>query len=835
MSIIQSVEAITIGSYRDICHKFSSETNLVNGLVLLNSEMVKCQRFNGNYRYNRGEGIKNNREICSFTDKGLDSMSDLIVQLFPSAGVTFNAQGTGSIQDRLFKSKKINKVDLKTQHYNQETGSIMFQLLEFKEKIDMVDIIAGMFKIDIDVRKNGELFEILKEIDKQKVTKRDRKGEREEKKKLREELKKGFLEKCFSFQSESPDSHDALFNLVNTIANAIQLEREEGKEDQQKEEKPYPPFYTNYLISAYAWSVLENNQLDELAKKLGYTEDRTPYEDEFTKRIYEDVTKNPSVVPFYAEDEILKHNSTRYKQTEFADCIETTLRHFCATVFCKAIKDKNGEYTGDIVLDLDRIPKEATALREFFAPRGMPRDIRELAKDGSTETREAWSKVVSGLPFVNYYKTHCELVGDWSNIMKAFCCLMEKYTEANGSKEVAECIKNINSAAKAGTLSFTKETLLKTLNILLKVRTDIKMIAKESDDSSKELLNKKSDIFGGILIRPVLDQNKYDEKAIKINELNFIIEYGGHGYLDNIPSLPKKIDSSPDVTINVAKPWIERLYDNKELAISAYPLLDFCMKLGKGRIDKDALVEMFSSPTPHIDAIARYLNSQYYFDSSTFYKIMFDEGISNKNGSLEQKRRHFIESVFMFSDKMKTTQEALTCLNYRIAPENLSELFLKNGEKGTEKLSVNITNKTSIEKLIALRLITKHAEEIDPFIENFIEKTYNADTFNVDENQVKDIWKSFINDVLNAFSILKDQKSTPRFKISMFDVFIKCLGGILNSPVKNSIRIENDRIVDSLSLMDCDENNPTFNQFVKFAAGSMWLTKEEILLQIRRQ
>lgn len=124
---------------------------------------------------------------------------------------------------------------------------------------------------------------------------------------------------------KDPGKYNDLFVLGRNIAHAVWLEREEGKEDQQKAEKPYPPFYTNYLISAYAWNVLGNDQLNEFERKLGYTEKREPYKDDFTERVHKDITKNPSVVPFYAGDKITKHNSARYKQTQFTDCVEMAL------------------------------------------------------------------------------------------------------------------------------------------------------------------------------------------------------------------------------------------------------------------------------------------------------------------------------------------------------------------------------------------------------------------------------------------------------------------------------------------------------------------------------
>ena len=381
VSSVFQIDAVTLDKYMDHCHKFGPKTNLINGYVLHNSRILKHERFFGNIKYDWREGIKNNREACSFLDEGLDAMAALLVQLFPSSGVTLNTQGTGSF------SYKISKLG----------------------RLNLIEVVAGAFKIDAHARQTSLQSDLFK------IENLQRKG----RKKLKYRAKRRFLKNYFCLETRDPNKYNDLFVLGQNIAHAIQLEREEGKEDQQKAEKPYPPFYTNYLINAYAWSVLGNDQLDEFARKLGYTEKWAPYKDDFTKRVYKDATKNPSVVPFYAGDKIINNDFARYKQNRFADCVETALRQFCANVFCNAISDTNGVYTGEIVLDLNRIPGEATALREFFAPGGVPRDVRELANDGSAETRAAWAKIVSDLPFVKYDKTDYEILGDWSDVSRS--------------------------------------------------------------------------------------------------------------------------------------------------------------------------------------------------------------------------------------------------------------------------------------------------------------------------------------------------------------------------------------------------------------------------------
>ena len=117
-----NLDAIPIEKYKDYADQFSPETDLINGLILLNSNLLQPHRFFGPIKFYKKPEEKGNNLSCSFLDTSRDPMTNLLIQLFPSAGDSLNAQGTGSL----------------------------YSMMESKS----VDIIVGMFAIAKDVRMN---------------------------------------------------------------------------------------------------------------------------------------------------------------------------------------------------------------------------------------------------------------------------------------------------------------------------------------------------------------------------------------------------------------------------------------------------------------------------------------------------------------------------------------------------------------------------------------------------------------------------------------------------------------------------------------------------------
>lgn len=786
--VFQSDATLTTTGWKEKNYMFSQKTDLAYGLVLNLSELPKNMRYWGNIKCDASRWDYNNPNICSYKDKGLDSMYKLLIQLFPSAGVGFNAGGAGSLSQ--FCSKR---------------------------GIDLVDVIAGMFKISEKYRE--ENFEGICD----------------------DEL----LADYFGLKMKEGNgysNYDKLFHLKENISNAIRLERK------YKDEKkiPYPTLFTNYLISAYAWDILTDNQLELLAQKLGYKEGRAPYDSEFTKKVINDIEASVEshFVPFDPGQHIISNDMAMYKGKSFADCAETTLRQFVVNIFCKSIDyiDENGRKTSKLDLALERIPENATALREFFAPGGVPRNVRDLVNDGSRETRTAWAEIVSGCPNIDYCKKDCELDTGWSNFIKIFCYLMKEYSEVNGSKEAAECIKAVNDAVETGSFSLTKESFLKTLNDLLKIRTDVEMIAKEGED----LVLKGSEVYGKISIYPNLGKGSKD--IIERNTLNFS-QTSGHAELKDIPNnsqnnLDRKILWDFDKF-----PWIEQLYYDRVRAIrgkeygekypmledSRYPMLEYPFRMGGGVRREwlpDSMIEMLGSPTPHMDTIfrkdtpgngcmnfANMLISSFsgaswsHFDERYEIEIKYTE---NRRSyvpipSLEQIKMLWTSPSTL--KKGKCLVDFVSCLE-NIAPGEASTLFLDKDEDGKERLNVDLTDKTSIDELIALRVATKHCSEIDPFIERFIETTYKKSLEeDIDEDVVyeKDMENNF-QKVLNVFDKFKEMKKKgklsdiPRFPRSTFDIFIKYVDFVRGYVSDDWIE---ERITDAFRRMDYDKDNDT--------------------------
>ncbi|MDR1982438.1 MAG: hypothetical protein LBQ08_01405 [Holosporaceae bacterium] len=537
-------KAMLIEQYKEHARKFSSSTDLIHGFVLLNRGVLKEHRFYGPISFFRELGRPNDGKSCSFLDtSAADPMTDLLIQLFPSAGIALNAQGTGSLA---FIPKKLP------------------------------DFICGMFKIADDVRSNKQNSNVFEDI---------KQAEGNEGK------IKSFVKRYFSLSRGKFDYFRRLFRLGKNVACSVLQEVNSADEmnDSYKKEHPYPPFFTNYLISAYVWSALPESQLEELAHKLGYKSENSPYDSTLTTRIYEDIIQNPSLVPFRAGERIIANSNAHYNGKRFADCVETMLRQFFATLF----SDSTDMSVGILCTDLSRIPAESP-LMNFFAPSGISRDIRSLANDGTQSIRDEWAAIVSGHQTrgINYYKEDHNMYGGWGNSIKLMCLLMEGYsagtssdtdspkmTEFLGKKSAEDRIKQVNRAVSDGTFSITPDDAVAILNDLLKIRTDVELVAEKVTD----LVGQKGEVVGHVLIYPENHQ---------ANNSLYFYNAKMHAQLFDIPRRTQ--DQTPIESPEGAS-WIEELYNNGEIAITGntnhddsyhpiaeaeYPLLECLSRFG---------------------------------------------------------------------------------------------------------------------------------------------------------------------------------------------------------------------------------------------------------------
>ena len=193
-----------VESYVEHAHKFSKDTDLIRGYVLSSDGLLKTARFLGNMRYFYETGKHYDGNSCSFKDYSLvDSVADLLVQLFPSCGNSLNAQGNGAIAFILAKQ---------------------------------TDFITGMFNIDTDVRKNRERSDIFAEIEGI-----DSLAENDPQKSV---LMKQFGAKYFQLKRGKNEYFQKLFRLGKNIATAIMMERqEEAAMTTSLQQKPYPRLF----------------------------------------------------------------------------------------------------------------------------------------------------------------------------------------------------------------------------------------------------------------------------------------------------------------------------------------------------------------------------------------------------------------------------------------------------------------------------------------------------------------------------------------------------------------------------------------------------------------
>ncbi|MBR1734711.1 MAG: hypothetical protein IJ730_04605 [Alphaproteobacteria bacterium] len=748
-------KAMSIDSWAIHSHKFTKETDLIRGYILSSDEILKNSRFSGNIKYFYNQGEKYNGDSCSFKDHGFDSMSDLLIQLFPSCGRSLNAQGNGTIT-----------------------------FIEAKQ----TDFIVGMFNIDTEVRQNRESSIIFSEIDAIDSLASDNPQ--------KNILMKQFGAKYFQLTHGKVEYFERLFRLGKNIANAIMSEQqEESSTTFPFEQKPYPPFYTNNLICAYVWNALPANKLDELAKKLGYTDKREAYQSELTTRIFEEIHKDPSVVPFYAGQRIIINSVTEYNGQKFSDCVETTIRHLFSCIFCKSILNEKKEYTGEVTLDLARIPEKAEKLRGFFAPEGELRNIRELANDGSPEIRKEWATIVSGhatigeneslKPLISYADGDHEMYGGWSNIIKTFCFLMDGYSatqegSATPRKLAAEKrIKEVNESVKMGTFAITKDTLLETINDLLGIRTDVEMIAEEIQ--IPPLKNVSSDVEGYISIYP-----KNHEKC---NRLNFVSKKT-HAELQSIPRT--KLSSAQSSSIAANDYWIESLYNDRELAIrgkeidrsypslrkSAYPLLDFSMRIN-GDIRQEwiipTLCDILNISTTYTDAVARM-----FFDVDTELNLF---NFLNTAQEREVPLQHLINICKLIAEHSNCIFNTVSAIKF----------LTKYNPNATDKFLCNISEKSDLRDLVIQRMAFGRCEETDPIIENFVKNHPTEEVF------------EFLCNIFCAYAVEKAVPSdVPPFSETMLTAFIPHISSKIEKIKSNSIINEID-IDGTLAILDLIE------------------------------
>lgn len=810
--VLQSDAISSIEAYKRKSNIFCEYSDLAPGYVLLKSQLLPHARSNGfiHYSYKEGQRVNNQTNVNSYEDIGYNSFFDLLIQLFPSTGVQFNAEGEHSILSHT-KENLINLISGMF-HIDRKAREIL------KNKKKQEDIFGEIEKIE----------EIEKEIEKIKGNKKNAN--------LITDLKKEFCNKYFGIDKSIKIKYQKqAFRLGRNIAKSVLLEqRKEGSEDH------IPPSFTNYLIKAYIWKVLPDDKLEELAlarlvtdnfrkvvsdddrnkiaefqeSKLPFddklkklfpenTPSRTDYVSNLTERIYNDIEKNVSLIPFPMNQTPITNGLANYKGESFPDCVETVLRQLFAIVFSSSVLSSGG-YTSELILDLDRIP-EKSALRNFFAPeKGKIRDIRELANDGSTEIRSEWAEIVSNLPYMRYkdQKSKYELYGGWSNIIKVFCYLMKGYSASQGGQITArkqkaeERIKEINEALEQGKFShyFDSNSTLDIVNDLLGVRTDVELIIdRENSKLSKFSYDPDefSDISGCISIYPKGHSNGNTANIISYQEKHACIGY-----------ISAKISGE-----NITKSWIEDLYINPKRAIEGtsqysklsstnYPELAFVERLASAPAENDELydyagnlaIEVLHFKNPPIEAIYRAVIANPHCDNLRY--LIVDCLIP---GYKEIPEKNKIDLCNFIVDR--------SCSFKHIAAAR--ELLLQYEENPFPR-NYNISEEYPFSLLLALKAIASDQNKIDNLVCKHLENCSTKDLF--------DDLPSF-----SWFCPCNKEINYPTFGKPVLDALTPHLTNIVNEKIRDFLKLQN--FLEFLDFIDFDNTNDTLNEFVNYTYG----------------
>lgn len=742
-SLVWQSNAISVAWYRERVNQLCRYSDLIPGYVMLKSEIPQAARSNGfvHYKYKDGERITNRVNVNRYEDEGYDSFYDLNIQLFPSTGTQFNTEGPKSILSLT--------------------------------KANLVNLIVGMLGIDKDFRKNQKSADVFKDI--QEIENLMNKTSKRETSK-RADLIKEFGEKYFRIEkSVSIKNHKQAYRLGKNIVNSILLEG-----------KTIPELFTNYLIKAYVWRVLPENDDDfsKMASKIREDSSQKDYVSVLTDKIYENIKRNTSLVPFPLNQTPITNGSAVYQGQVFPDCVETTLRQFFSTIFSKSVL-KEGEYTSE--LDLDRIPKESSALLNFFAPGGQAGNIRKLANDPSKEIRNEWANVVSGLPFMTYKyeNSKCELCGCWGNIIKVFCYLMRNYSATQGGestprKQAAEKrIKEINKQLESGEFVLNKDNILDIINDLIGVRTDVNLVAVENPkiERLKKFGSEEKgyDVEGCISIYP--GEHKQN------NVLNFH-SMASHAYLGRI-DMEEKIDLNNNTTGS----YIEKIYINPHAALKHYPGLDFVMKMNEVARSKvvDCILDLIRTENPPIETMGRKIFAGF----SSFWDL-HTAGFHKES----PKQNIFDFCNFVIDHSYNAMDIALA--RY--------EMIRYCGiEPSLRKLKINqALEEAPFELLFALRPIASNYKEIDDLIKEQLRTM-----------ETKDLIIQLCR-VNNYMKFSKQEKiNSPVFGREMLDVFIPHLERVAKDKDVKFSAIED--MLYFLDMIDFEDSDPVIDDFVKHA------------------
>lgn len=673
-SCLHSDAILTINGYGQHISNFRSDIDLLKGYILSNFEnILEEHRLFGNFK----SGIKGRKDGLSYQDQGNDAMTRLVIQLFPSVGGHLNAEGTGSF------TKLIMQVN---------------------ENFSEIDLIVGMFQLSQDVRSqmkesdsgtdtDGEKnLRDLITTDKNQVSKfsaeeclryidllrNDPKIEQNKKDQIEKQIWKSVQNqlkdisvnwslKCLKMLPGCKDEDikanvrnkilrelvhhyfgsiqdknlfSALSKLIINVFGSINSENInfKGKIDPEK----YPQNYTNYVISAYAWRILNNNQLKTLSEKL---QQRLGYKGgNYANESIGFLQKHLRCFPF-GDGAILDNGLAFFLGKFFMDCTENTLKQFFAMLL----------YSIDDNPTDDRLPNTEIGdkIKKFFE--GGKEKIQEQAL--SNVNRSEWSAIVSNVPNITYLNEEkglkYEIDSGLEHILGAICVLLEDYRAGNddGSEiykrktKAQKTIEDINQRIKNSpneAHKYIQNNEKKILNDILGIRTDVKLTVKQISDTVWDISASQWGVTG----------NTADKVTLKVSRMHSILENGRRQR--KIPQIPEN-------------EWIDTLLVNRHKATkNYYPVSKFTAarhKHLKRKIFPETLARRFSSDQFKTKDLIKVLEDYSEQEQIEVIRLIYNHAEINRFLDLFYKPKGIIKKIINEilneESKGKTLEEAL--------------------------------------------------------------------------------------------------------------------------------------------------------------------------------
>jgi hypothetical protein len=476
----ESNAELSVNEYTKHARFFPENVNLINGSVLRNSDFAKMHRFFGPVKFHEVDKKHSMTQTpttaatacCSRLDSSQDPTTALLILLFPSPGGNLS-ESTVMCVNSCFKPYQVEFVAGMLDIANKSRNGTLTP--ELCKKIqEYGDAAAGAKKNEAAKTLVQEAFPFV----------RGGLPITSEGTNFHSKFNKIFAKMGGGVRTNKIDNRlvSQCADLICYITKSVDLE---GKLTDANNKKPYPELYTNFIICTYAWCALDDDQIGALSNLLNQNKVSFPKSEDLVKKLANSNTEFSTIkyFPFALEEQILEQAQITYANKNFADCAETSLRHFFSMMLCKLEENT-------LIIDTDRIPSTATKLRDFFV---IYKNVTELSHKGDVNIREAWCNVVSGLENVRYRHTaeKCELEAGWKNFVKALAALMKDY------KGDTEAERTIAMVLKEDT-SITADNLITILNGLLKIRKDIKLKAEQVPDK-KLKMHDTGEIVGTVI------------------------------------------------------------------------------------------------------------------------------------------------------------------------------------------------------------------------------------------------------------------------------------------------------------------------------------------------